>query len=88
MVHKMTFLILLHKSRDKKQCNSNVSVRWRQRCVELLSSGGRAFRPFDPLLLLKKVTENAATISLTAWLAFDQLSCNFEDFGGVTPSHL
>jgi len=33
----------------------------------------------------KKFTENTVTISLAAWMAFDQLSCNFKNNGGVTP---
>ena len=30
----------------------------------------------------RKVTENAVTLSLAAWLTFDQHSCNFDNVGG------
>ena len=31
------------------------------------------------------VTESTVTISLAAWPTFDQLSCIFENIGGMTP---
>ena len=35
------------------------------------------------LLLAKKVTDETVTNPLAAWLTFDQLSCKFENIGGV-----
>ena len=32
------------------------------------------------------VTESTVTISLAAWPTFDQLSCIFENIGGMTPT--
>ena len=48
----------------------------------------RGFEPFYQLLLLKrKVTESTVAIDLAAWQTSDQLSCNFENIGGMTPPY-
>ena len=48
-----------------------------------MGGGGEAFSPFGQLLLLKQkqLTKKIVTISLAAWLNFDQLSCNFDNIG-------
>ena len=53
---------------------------------------GGATWPFNQLLFLKsKVTENTVTISLdshsSAWPTVDQISCTFQNIGGMMPPH-
>jgi len=46
--------------------------------------GGGGVLTIWPTTAAKKFMEN--TITISAWLTFDQLSCNFENIGeGVTP---
>ena len=54
-------------------------------CRDTLRWGEGRFNHLTNYCYLKKITENTMANSLAALLTFDQLSCNFEDIGDVSP---